>query len=184
MPYDLNIRGWMFENELQVIELLARKVPEYGVIVEVGSFCGRSTTCWALSAPKTSSIYCYDCFYESLQDDLGEYCNTWEIFKKNTEKFTNVVPYRGFCPDETKYYDSRPIDVFFIDAVHKNPTDWNIIEHFLPFVKVGGIIAGHDYSHPPDMIFPDVNENVARLEEMYENKAHIDCTLWYLTKTH
>jgi predicted O-methyltransferase YrrM len=182
MPYDVTIKGWMFEEELQIVENLAKEVPKNGVIVEVGSLFGRSAICWAMSADPTATVYCYDPFYTAIQDQEGNYLDSWQVFQENTSKFNNIVPVRGHCPQETQYVDSRLIDVFFIDALHKNPTDWDIIEHFLPYIKPGGIIAGHDYSYPPEILFPDVNDNVARLEEMNNNKAVLNYTLWYLRK--
>ena len=185
MPYKLDIKGWMFENELKVIESLAKTASEVGVIVEVGSFCGKSSVAWAMSAHPSVTIYCFDIFYESLTDSKGNPCNTWEEFQKNTVEYKNIIPIRGMTPEHAGYTDSRPIDIFFIDAGHHNPNDWNIIEHFLPFVKSGGIIAGHDYSPYTTGLpieFPDVNQNVHKLEEMLDQKAKVTGTLWYLIK--
>lgn len=186
MPYKLDIKGWMFEEELKVIEQLATPVTKSGVIVEVGSFCGRSAIAWSMSADPTVTIYCFDHFYEHLLDPEGKPCNSWEEFQKNTQEFKNIVPIRGSVPQDVKYTDTRPIDIFFIDASHHNPNDWDIIQHFLPFVKSGGIVAGHDYTiyinnHNP-VAFPDVNLNVHRLEELFNQKAKVTTTIWYLVK--
>lgn len=186
MPYKLDIIGWMEEVELQTIEQLAKTVPPNGVIVEVGSFCGKSSVAWSMSVDPSATVYCYDIFYENIQNNEGNMCNTWEEFKKNTAEFKNTIPVRGITPEEVGYTDPRPIDILFVDAKHENPTDWNIIQHFLPFVRSGGIVAGHDYS--PYLIgepiaFLDVNLNVHRLEEMFNKKATISRSLWYLTKS-
>ena len=112
-------------------------------------------------------------------------CNTWQEFQTNTADFKNVTPVRGTVPDQIGYTDPRPIDIFFIDATHNNPGDWDIIQHFLPFVKSGGIVAGHDYSpyiNIHGVSFPDVNLNVHRLEEIFNQKAKVTTTLWYLVK--
>ena len=185
MPYNLDVKGYMYESELKVIEVLAKSAQENGVIVEVGSYCGRSTMAWVMSCDPSVTIYCFDPFYEHLQDDQGNLCNTWEEFQFNTKNFKNIIPVRGTVPDQIGYTDSRLIDIFFIDAAHKNPEDWNIIQHFLPFVKPGGIVAGHDYSpylNEYPINFPDVNLNVHRLEEMFNQKAKVTTTLWYLIK--
>lgn len=185
MPYKLDIKGWMYEEELKTIEELAKTVKPVGVIAEVGSFCGKSAIAWSLSADPSVTIYCFDPFYEHIHDPDGNLCNSWEEFQTNTAEFKNIIPIRGLTPDHAKYTDPRPIDIFFIDASHHNPSDWAIIEHFLPFVKPGGIIAGHDYSlyltgYPT--AFPDVNLNVHRLEEMFNQKAKVTTTFWYLIK--
>ena len=185
MPYKLNIKGWMHEEELQVIEQLAKTAGPVGVIVEVGSFCGKSSIAWAMSADPSVTIYCFDPFYEQIGDNEGNNCNTWEEFQKNTSEFKNIISIRGLTPQQSAYTDPRPIDIFFIDASHYNPSDWDIIEHFIPFIKPGGIIAGHDYSlylTEPTIAFPDVNNNVHKLEEMFNQKAKVTKTFWYLIK--
>lgn len=185
MPYNLDIKGWMFEEELQVIEQLAKQVMPNGVIVEVGSFCGKSTLAWAMNADSSVTIYAFDYFYEHIPDENGNMCNSWEEFKKNTEQFKNVISIRGGVPEDKKYTDSQLIDILFVDASHNNPNDWNIIQHFLPFVKSGGIVSGHDYSlynTGDGLAFPDVNLNVHRLEEMFNQKAKVTNRLWYLVK--
>jgi hypothetical protein len=120
-----------------------------------------------------------------LTDHEGNPCNTWEEFQKNTAEFKNIITIRGLTPNDAKYADQRPIDIYFIDASHRNPDDWDIIEHFLPFIKSGGIVAGHDYTLYNTgclMTFPDVNQNVHRLEEMFNQKAKITSRFWYLVK--
>ena len=44
MAYNKDILGWMTEHELQIIEKLAQRVPNEGLIVEVGSMFGRKYT--------------------------------------------------------------------------------------------------------------------------------------------
>ena len=115
MPYNLEIDGWMNENELQNIERLARTVPANGVIVEIGSWKGRSAAAWAASADPSVTVYCFDPFYK------------WDEFVENTAQFTNIVPVKGMVPIECTYTDTRKIDICFIDAGHWNPDDWKII---------------------------------------------------------
>ena len=185
MPYNLNIKGMMHEDELKTIEQLAKTVPPNGVIVEVGSFVGRSSVAWAMSVDRSATVYCYDIFNKNIENNDGTISSTWEEFLKNIADFNNVVPVRGITPTQTGYIDYRSIDLFFIDAGHANPNDWNIIQYFLPFVKSGGTISGHDYSSylkGDPIAWPAVNFNVHRLEEMFNKKATISMTLWHLTK--
>lgn len=185
MPYKLDIKGWMGEDELQVIEQLAKTASPVGVIVEVGSFCGKSAWAWSMSTDPSVTVYCFDPFYEDILDHEGNKCNTWQEFQKNTAECKNIITIRGMTPEHAGYTDPRPIDVFFVDASHHNPSDWDIIQHFLPFVKSGGIVAGHDYTKYFSgfpVQFPDVNQNVHRLEELFDQKAKVTSTFWYFVK--
>ena len=173
MPYDKNINGWMLESELKVLEKLAQSVSKHGTIVEVGSMFGRSSVCLAMSAP-TSTVYCIDTFDDSVKlynnklDDIdnkfpvkNKLYNLKEEFINNTKNISNIVAIEGFSPNID--YNGGEIDLFFLDAEHSNPGDWNNLCHFIPMIKSEGIVCGHDYL----LGFPDVIKNVNILEKIF-----------------
>jgi hypothetical protein len=172
MPYDDSIPGWMTSDDLDVITQLANMVPANGTVVEIGSLFGRSTVAWAMTCDPSVKIYCGDIFYEQYIENhnldtptapiSGHMYNAWQEFQNNTRKFNNVIPMRGRAPRESNY-NGGPIDILFVDALHKNPDDWEIIKYFAPYVKVGGLIAGHDYRDD----FIDVKENADKLSAIY-----------------
>ena len=145
IAYDLDIIGFMPEEELQILARLAKQfVPEHnGVIVEVGSFCGRSTVCWAKNTDPSTTIYAYDRFVED-DNYQGMPFNTKKEFLKNTKDYKNIIPVEGICPDSSKYTDHKKIDLFFLDSLHMNPNDLQVLLHFLPHLRPGGLLAGHD----------------------------------------
>ncbi len=191
MPYNNNIKGYMNEQELQILENLAANVPFGGLIVEVGSFMGRSTYCLASSAPN-ARIYCIDDFFDHEwvcndfipQDksdilktpNFGQLYNVASEFMNNTKDFTNITMIKGHCPNID--YPGDEIDLLFVDATHKNPNDWDILTYLLPYVKEGGMVCGHDYGHS----YPDVILNVARLENIVNKPKtlYFKTTLWSL----
>jgi len=177
MPYNTNIPGHMSTQELAVIEQWAAQVPKNGVVVEVGSFFGRSAVCWAMSCDPSVEIICVDQFPTILQVPLsfkahpgsptpGVDYRLWDMFRDNTKEYPNITPVRGLSPWKISY-PGNLIDLFFLDAAHTNPSDWDNIVYFSTFLKPGAIIAGHDYNS----VFPDVVENVHRLENIYNTKA-------------
>lgn len=159
--YNLDIPGFMTEQDLNVISDIASTVPENGIIVELGSFKGKSTVAWASNCDPSVSIYCIDRF-KSLDDKV----NFFEEFKENTKSFKNVNAIVGWSPHMINFPDIK-IDVFFLDAFHANPNDWYNIEYFLPKIKPGGLLCGHDYLES----FPDVIKNVRRLEQMLDQEV-------------
>lgn len=188
MPYDLSIRGWMPEIELNVIEKWAQLVPENGIIVEIGSLHGRSAVCWAMSAP-TSTVYATDlfCDYVSTQifdDEMTNYHNfprtgdvtSLEVFINNTKHIPNIIPIKAdHFPIIPKELDGISPNLVFLDALHKNPNDWNIIEAWIPKIAPGGILCGHDYGHQE---FPDVIENAHRVCNMLGKTLEVEFSLW------
>jgi predicted O-methyltransferase YrrM len=170
--YDLTIRGHMNESELRCIERWASAVPENGVIVEVGSLYGRSAVAWANSCDPSVNVYCVDAFFDPTTG-----ADFYPEFHENTKDISNITPILNLCPwfPYSRYVD-KPADIFFIDAAHKNPNDWEIIVFALKNLKSGGLLCGHDHLS----MFPDVKENVKRLEEQFGKPAtfYSGTSLW------
>lgn len=156
--YNLDIEGYMEEGELRVIEELAQTVSPDGVIVELGSYKGRSAVAWAKSCVPSVAVYCFDKFDGDFYND----------FLKNTQDCKNIIVVKGKCPYDTTY-TGPPIDIFFLDGRHTNPFDIDAINHFLPHMKSGGIFCGHDYMDS----CPDILANVAELEQRFEQKVQL-----------
>ena len=170
--YDTTIDGHMNESELRCIERWASAVPENGVIVEVGSLYGRSAVAWAKSCDPSVNVYCVDAFFDPTTG-----ADFYPQFQENTKDIPNIIPVPNLCPwfPYSRYVD-RAADIFFIDAAHKNPNDWEIIQFALKNLKSGGLLCGHDYLS----MFPDVKLNVNRLEEMLGKQAtfYSGTSLW------
>ena len=133
--YDTTIDGHMNESELRCIERWASAVPENGVIVEVGSLYGRSAVAWAKSCDPSVNVYCVDAFFDPTTG-----ADFYPQFQENTKDIPNIIPVPNLCPwfPYSRYVD-RAADIFFIDAAHKNPNDWEIIQFALKNLKSGGL---------------------------------------------
>ena len=170
--YDLTIPGWMFEEELIQIERWANEVPENGVIMEIGSWYGRSAYAWAKSCHPSVHVYCVDIFYDPLTDT-----DFHDAFNENTKDAHNITSIVAPCPyfKYSKYVD-RATDIFFVDSEHNNPADWAVIEFGMKNLKSGGLLCGHDFMDD----WPVVGENIKRLEEMLGKSVttYPNTTLW------
>lgn len=191
--YNSEILGWMRIPELEAIENLAKLVPDNGIIVEVGSMFGRSTVCWASSCDPSVTVYAIDIFYENYtvhHDISEEVCvkngyplsgvnyNLSEEFSKNTKLLTNVIKIQGNSPSDIEWNSDKKIDLFFLDALHTNPNDWENLEFYRKHLNKNAIICGHDYGEN----FVDVLENVNKLEKIYNTSASIikDTSIWMI----
>lgn len=165
--YDLNIEGFMMEPELQLIEKLAESVPKDGIIVEVGTFKGRSAYAWAMSCDPSVTVYCID---KEYQDD----------FVTNMKDCHNVKLIIGRFPYSAKY-TGPPIDIFFLDGQHTNPDDIDGIKHILPHIKPGGLLCGHDFYEGNDTIEQKcILANIKELEQQLNQNVtiHPNTSIW------
>lgn len=172
------IPGWTGLGELNNLASLAEQIPDSGVIVEVGSLFGKTALCLAQAAP-TCSIHCYDLWPGQvvIPSDGKEYINSIDTFKEFTKSCKNISPRRISSVADLDY-TANSVDMFFIDASHQNPWDWEYIEYFLQKLKPGGILCGHDYY---ENHWQDVVENVRRLEIMLNKPVTLypaDGSIW------
>lgn len=168
--YNKSIPGWLSEWDMIALTRLSSSRREGATIVEVGSMHGKSAYCMATSAPWTN-LFCYDLWPRTgiLGPDGVTRGNNIELFRAYTSMCPNITPIQINSIDDIQWDTSKPIDLMFLDAAHTNPSDWEMIEYWLPKIAPGGIIAGHDYYTEEIhkvVHYPDINENVLRLEKM------------------
>lgn len=127
---------------------VAAAVPDNGVIVEIGSFRGRSAAFMAAALPQGSEtkIYCIDVWEDTAHmkaADIG-------LKKLGLRGFVELI--RGKSLDVVKEWD-KAIDLLFIDGAHDYHSVRDDFRAWLPFVKTGGMVLFHDYqTHWPGVI--------------------------------
>ena len=179
-----NIPGFLSFPDLKALYKLSSSLPENSIIVEIGSLHGKSSVQLARSSP-TSTVYCFDFWnghhIKLTPDGPFKRQNTIKNFKFFTQNYPNIKPKQITVSPHGAEWGDQLVDMVFIDAEHINPSDWDIIEYWLPKIKKGGILSGHDYH----VEFPDVIENVRKLEKMlnqlvttFNDIGQNGCSVW------
>jgi hypothetical protein len=150
---DDRVPGWMTRPELELIARVAAAVPEGGVVVEIGSFAGRSSVQWAANSDPSVSIYCMDPFdmivddfsFEFMHGDRegvrGRPCG--ELFAEHTSAWANRLTAITQASPPPSW--DRPADVVFIDGDHSFEGVTRDLEFWIEHVKPGGRTLGHDW---------------------------------------
>lgn len=115
------------------------------VIVEIGSFKGRSTVSFGFGCLGASKhIYAIDLFEgDNNIYGTGDFL---KIFNQNINSCglsDYVTPIKKHSLEVAKEWN-RPIDILFIDGSHEYEDVKADFFAFYPFVKPGGIVAFHD----------------------------------------
>lgn len=151
------IEGW-FNMENQYLELL-ENTPENGIFVELGAYKGKSTSFIVTEMVNKGiniKFYTVDTFEgDSGSTDKKEVeaykqvnvSKMYEEFKENTkhleDKFKTMVNYSYEAAD---YFLDNSVDCLFLDAGHSFEAVIKDIKAWLPKMKDGSIMAGHDYT--------------------------------------
>ena len=98
--YNLDIPGWATEADLKVLEYFSSEVPKDGLILEVGSFCGRTSYALAKSCDLSTRVVCIDLWREGTLSISSE-----EIYNEIETKLD--VQFKDFNGDIDKNPDSE-----------------------------------------------------------------------------
>jgi predicted O-methyltransferase YrrM len=150
--------GWAYKEELDWLRHAANKAQ---VVVEIGSWAGRTTQAMAESCPGV--IYAVDHFQGSPDDSCetirnaarnGEGAKARQEFQRNLKRFLDsgkVVLMETFSVPAAyimrREMEKTP-DFVFLDGAHDYTSVHDDIVSWLPLIRKGGILCGHDRDLP------------------------------------
>jgi len=150
------IEGWLEDDEADLLLGATRSALETlsppHAVVEVGSYCGRSTVVLgsvvrALSpAGKVYAVDPHDGRVGALDTGIRTMAPTLERFRRNIAAagLSSVVEEVRQLSHEVVW--DRPISLLLIDGLHDYVNVSRDFRHFEPWVEPGGLIAFHDYA--------------------------------------
>jgi GR25 family glycosyltransferase involved in LPS biosynthesis len=143
---------------------IVRKFPSNSKFVEIGSWKGKSSAFMAVeiaNSHKNIEFYCVDTWKGSEEHkDINEDYLYKEFISNMSPIEKYYTPLRMTSIEAAKTFEDCSLDFVFIDASHKYEDVKNDIIAWLPKVKAGGVIAGHDYYIDEYDYFPGVKKAV------------------------
>lgn len=170
----LKIDGWMQPAEL---EWLGNQASKSKIVIEVGSWMGRSTRAIADNLPEGGIVYAVDTWngsdeprHKALLADKPEdwlfnqfaanigkalLCRETTVMENGIEyphQIYTVRPYRNTSLAGADYlgkgcYNVKA-DMIFLDAAHDYENVEADITAWLPNIAPGGVMCGHDFGGP------------------------------------
>jgi hypothetical protein len=146
----LNTPGFLAENEIRFLGILAACTPANGVIVEIGSFKGKSTVMLATMAGKygLGPVVAIDP-HEGLSymgPDAPHQSPTFDEFLSSIKSAglqSHVEVQRAYSQDVAKNW-TRPIRLLWIDGDHSYKGCKEDFDLFSPHLAQGAVVALHD----------------------------------------
>lgn len=130
-------------------------LPQDSTFVEVGSWKGKSTAFLGveiINSKKNVKCYAIDTWQGSSEHQNDEIIKTdklYELFLSNIDPIKNAItPIRKASVEASEDFEDESIDICFIDAAHEYERVKEDIYAWLPKIKSGGYITGHDYLLP------------------------------------
>jgi MMP 1-O-methyltransferase len=165
LPIDIDqVKGFLAADEAQALYDHALATADRGPVLEVGSYCGKSTLYLALACKeKNSVVYAVDHHIGSEEHQLGEMFHDPELYNQQDGIFDTFAEFRRnirradlqdwvvplVAPSEVcARYWNTPLAMVFIDGGHSLEAALTDFRCWASHVMRGGILAIHD-------LFPD-----------------------------
>lgn len=136
-----DVEGWLLREEGEALRKLARGK----MVLEIGSYCGRSTICLAQEAMGVVSVDPHDGratpkpkdTYGEMQENLSRHgvVDRVRIVRSSSEDLASEP--------------THPFDLVFIDGAHDYSSVKRDIEVAIRHLKADGLIAFHDFREYP-----------------------------------
>ena len=152
----------------EVYTMAVNKFDSNSHFVEVGAAWGCSSSYMAVEIANSKKKIKFDVIDHWINDFGKSFYDEFITYISPVKNYIN--PIIGDSKETASYYKDQTLDFVFIDASHDYENVKKDILSWLPKVKIGGIIAGHDYSGD----FPGV---IQAVDEIFSGKE-IKRILW------
>jgi len=154
------IPGWLFDHQGRMLYRYAAECPAGCVIVEIGSWKGRSTVFlgWGSKNGNGCPVYAVD--HHKGSEELLDYPGfkttpggTYPEFWRNMQGAgldDIVIPIVADSVAAAQSVD-KPVGLLFVDGAHNSVAVRRDFAAWAPKVVKGGVIAFHDYESPFDV---------------------------------
>jgi len=163
----IDVKGFLSDKEAKKLQELFLNVHHLGSVLEIGTYCGKSTLNFALIAKKIGGlIYTVDHHTGSEEHQLGEEYHDEDLYDKRLKKFNTlpeflknlrssnldnfIIPIISKSSDASKTF-SELISLLFIDGGHSLEAALSDYNSWKDKICSGGLLVIHDvFPNPKD----------------------------------
>ena len=163
----IDVKGFLNDKEAKKLQELFLNVHHLGSVLEIGTYCGKSTLNFALVAKKIDGlIYTIDHHTGSEEHQLGEEYHDEDLYDNRLEKFNTlpeflknlrssnldnfIIPIISKSSDASETF-SELISLLFIDGGHSLEAALSDYNSWKDKICSGGLLVIHDvFPNPKD----------------------------------
>jgi len=123
------------------------------------------------------AVDCWDPKLQYINWGKGAQTVNEQFFNKILHKYPkNIFKHKGYSMPVSAEFSDESVDLIFVDGDHEYEGCKMDIETWLPKLKTGGFMAGHDYGHER---FPGVKKAV---DEIFPKVELFGDMVWLIQK--
>lgn len=145
-------------------------------MVEIGCYAGESTTIWCKNFKE---VFAVDPWADGKGYDSNDYAsramsdNIENQFDNRMSKFDNFEKIKDFSYNVVDQFEDESLDFVYIDGEHTYDGVKKDIELYLPKIKKGGYIGGHDYKPKWQGVMDAVDERFDNPDKVFADNSWI-----------
>lgn len=187
------LKGFMPINEGTALLKWAKKFSKSGPVMEIGTYCGKSTIYLAIGAlHNNQTVYTIDhhkgseehqideeYFDSEIYDFIQERVNTFPLLIKNINKLCikNIIPIISESSRVSKNWETD-LSMLFIDGGHSLESANNDYDCWEPRIIKGGALVIHDiFENPEDGGQAPFEIYKRSIEDNYKLFERVDTTV-------
>ena len=145
------------------------------IMIEIGSFVGESTVLFAQSFKKVIAI---DPFLEGYdpKDSISnnfDFDNVYQTYLDRITVYSNIETIIDTSDNAVKELVGKEFDFVYIDGLHTYDGVKSDITNYLPLIKKGGVIGGHDYVQGWSGVIKAVDEILGKPDKTFKDGSWI-----------
>lgn len=144
----------------------------FTVGAEIGAATGNTTSYLLSTCPTLRKLYIVDNWIPIPDSPQWNRDDMEDIFRKKLRGENRIQILKGTSWEQAERVKTRNLDFAFVDASHDKESVMKDLKAWVPKVKIGGVICGHD------LHFPSVVEALNEIIPDYQ-KAGVDNCWFY-----
>jgi len=163
----IDVKGFLNDKEAKKLQELFLNVHHLGAVLEIGTYCGKSTLNFAHVAKKINGlVFTVDHHTGSEEHQLGEEYHDEDLFDKRLNKFNTlpeflknirssnlgqfIIPLINKSSKASETF-SELISMLFIDGGHSSEAAFSDYNSWKDKISSGGLLVIHDvFPNPED----------------------------------
>lgn len=163
----IDVKGFLSDKEAKKLQELFLNVHHLGAVLEIGTYCGKSTLNFAHVAKKINGlVFTVDHHTGSEEHQLGEEYHDEDLFDKRLNKFNTlpeflknirssnlgqfIIPLINKSSEASETF-SELISMLFIDGGHSSEAAFSDYNSWKDKISSGGLLVIHDvFPNPED----------------------------------
>ena len=143
-------------------------------MVEIGSFIGESTIIFAEHFNQVIAIDPFQADYHK-EDPTSKFNfdEVYDEYMRRTSPFPNIKTLRLTSDSALDVLKDELFDFIYIDGIHTYEQVKIDIDNYLPLLKEGGIIGGHDYGPHWPGVNKAVDEKFGKPDKVFKDTSWI-----------